>query len=208
MTTGIEARLFPREPGNRRGRATADKLALAALGVAEAKGVAGATVDEICRVAGCSRRTFFHHFPSLDAALLGTAVPVVNPEAVARYLAEPVPILAGALELVEIPDELSPASPLGARRQALLLTSPHLQAAARERLMPAAAGVLEAVTAKVAQRPDLRPDEARLIAQPVVTMAAALIQEGYSDGTCDPVSTLRRLAPVWDQLVGPPAKTV
>lgn len=201
MSTDIEPRLLPREPGNRRGRATAEKLGLAALEVAEAKGVSATTIDEICRVANVSRRTFFHHFPSLDAALLGTAVPVVNPDAVARYLAEPVPILAGALELVEIPDELSPASPIGARRQALVRSTPHLQAAARERLMPAAAAVLEAVTAKVSQRPDLDADESRLIAQTVVTMAAALIQASYGAETFDPGAALRRLAPVWSSLL-------
>lgn len=199
--TGIEPRLLPRQAGNRRGRATADKLAMAALEVAESKGIQATTVDEICRVAGCSRRTFFHHFPSLDAALLGTAVPVVNLDAVARYLSEPVPILAGALELVEIPDELSPASPLGARRQALLRTSPHLQAAARERLLPAAAGVLEAVTAKVAQRPDVAAADVPLIAQTVVTMAAALVQASYGDEAFDPRAALRALTPVWSQLL-------
>ena len=105
------ARWLPREPGNVRGQATGNRLSLAALDVAERVGVHAATIDEICRLAGCSRRTPFHHFPSREAALLGSAVPTVKPESVARYLAEPVPILAGAIDLVDIPEEMSLAPP-------------------------------------------------------------------------------------------------
>jgi AcrR family transcriptional regulator len=175
-------------------------LSLAALEVAEREGVDATTVDAICLVAGCSRRTFFHHFPSRDAALLGPAVPIVRPEAVARYLAETMPILAGAIELVDIPEEMSPVSPLGTRRHALLKASPRLQAATRERMSPAAATVLAAVTAKLAQQPRLDPGEIRPIALAITTIAAALIQSAYTDGTNDPSETLRRLAPIWPRL--------
>ncbi len=195
------ARWLPREPGNIRGRATSDRLALAALEVAERRGVEATTIDEICLVAGCSRRTFFHHYPSREAALLGSAVPVVNAESVARYLAEPIPILAGAIDLVDIPEEMSPSSPLGARRFALLRVSPQLQAAARERMTPAADAVLAAVTEKIAQMPSIEHDEARLIAAAVTTMAAGLIQSAYSDGGNNPSTTLDHLAPIWQQLI-------
>jgi AcrR family transcriptional regulator len=201
VSNGPAGRWLPREPGNVRGRATANRLALAALEVAERHGVEATTVDEICRVAGCSRRTFFHHFPSREAALLGSAVPIVEAESVARYLAEPVPILAGAIGLVDIPEEMSPSSPLGARRYALLRASPELQAAARERMTPAANAVLAAVTQKIAQLPDIDRDEARLIAEAVTTMAAGLIQSAYSDGSNNPSKTLHLLAPIWHQLV-------
>lgn len=159
------------------------------------------TVDEICREAGCSRRTFFHHFPSREAALLGSAVPTVDADAVARYLADPVPILTGAIELVHIPDEMSPASTLGARRHALLRTSPQLQAAARQRLMPAAAAVLDAVTAKIAQLPGIESDQVPRIAEAVTTMAAGLIQNAYSAGSNSPAATLHLVAPIWQQLI-------
>ena len=194
------ARWLPRQPGNVRGQATANRLTLAALEVAEQHGVDATTVDQICRVAGCSRRTFFHHFPSREAALLGPAVPTVTPESVAHYLAEPVPILAGAIDLVDIPDEMSPLSPLGGRRHALLHSSPRLRAAARERMSPAATTVLVAVTAKLAQLPDLDAEEIRPIALAVTTIAAALIQSAYTDGDNDPSETLRRLAPIWSRL--------
>ena len=195
------ARWLPRQPGNVRGQATANRLTLAALEVAEQHGVDATTVDQICRVAGCSRRTFFHHFPSREAALLGPAVPTVTPESVAHYLAEPVPILAGAIDLVDIPDEMSPSSPLGARRHALLRTSPELQAAARERMTPAATAVLAAVTSKVAALPGIARDEVRPIAEAVTTMAAALVQSAYGDGDNNPSETLRRLTPVWHRLI-------
>ena len=201
MSDGPGSRWLPRGPGNARGRATADRLTLAALEVAERLGVQATTIDEICLVAGCSRRTFFHHFPSREAALLGPAVPTVTPESVARYLAEPVPILAGAIELVDVPEEMRPSSPRGARRYALLRTSPQLQAAARERMAPAATSVLAAVTAKVAQLPGIAGDEVRPIAEAVTAIAAALIQSAYADGDNNPSEVLRQLAPIWPGLI-------
>ena len=201
VNRGPEARWLPREPGNARGQATYSRLALAALEVAERHGVEATTVDEICRVAGCSRRTFFHHYPTREAALLGSAVPTVSAEAMTRYLADDVPILSGAIDLVDIPDEMSPSSPLGARRLSLLRTSPQLQAAARERMTPAATAVLEAVSAKLAQLPTIDPDEVRPIADVVTTIAAALIQTAYGEGSNNPAQTLGRLAPIWPQLV-------
>jgi AcrR family transcriptional regulator len=200
MSDDSPARLVTKNPGNARGRATLERLSLAALEVAERDGVEATTVDAICLVAGCSRRTFFHHFPSRDAALLGPAVPTVRPEAVAHYLAETIPILAGAIDLVDIPEEMSPTSPLGSRRHALLQASPRLQAATRERMSPAAATVLTAVTAKLAQQPDLDPVEIRPIALAVTTIAAALIQSAHADGSNNPSEALRRLAPVWARL--------
>jgi len=201
VSVGPAARWLPRRPGNIRGQATARRLTLAALEIAEQQGVEATTVGEICRVAGCSRRTFFHHFPSREAALLGSAVPTVDAEAVARYLAEPVPILTGAIDLVHIPQEMSPCSPLGARRHALLRTSSQLQAAARERMMPAASAVLAAVTGKIAQLPDIDSEQIPHIAEAVTTMAAGLIQSAYSDGSNSPSKTLHLLAPIWQQLI-------
>lgn len=201
MSASPEGRWLPREPGNARGEATSHRLALAALEVAERDGVQATTVDEICRVAGCSRRTFFHHYPSREAALLGSALPTVRAESVTRYLAEQIPILTGAIDLVDIPEEMRPSSPLGARRYALLRTSPQLQAAARDRMTPAATAVLAAVTAKIAQLPSIDRDQTRLIAEAVTTIAAALIETAYSERTNDPSETLHRLAPIWHQLI-------
>ena len=194
------ARLLPRTPGNVRGQATLARLTLAALDVAEREGVEATTVDEICRVADCSRRTFFHHFPSRDAALLGPAVPSVTPEAVAHYLAESGRILSGALQLVDVPPELAPTTPLGARRHALLQASPRLQAAARARMLPAATAVLAAVTAKLAQQPTLDGETIPLTAQAVTAIVAGLVESAFTTGTNDPAATLDSLAPIWDQL--------
>jgi AcrR family transcriptional regulator len=201
LTDIPSARWLPREPGNVRGQATANRLSLAALDVAERDGVHATTIDEICRVAGCSRRTFFHHFPSREAALLGSAVPTVKAESVARYLAEPVPVLAGAIDLVDIPEEMSLASPLGARRHALLPTSPELLAAARERMAPAATAVLAAVTAKLAQLPGIDRDDIPATAQAITAIAAALIETAFTTGTNQPSAAIGHLAPIWHQLI-------
>jgi AcrR family transcriptional regulator len=201
LNEASSARWLPRQPGNVRGQATSDRLILAALDVAELRGVEATTIDEICRVAGCSRRTFFHHFPSREAALLGGAVPIVRPESVTRYLEEPVPVLAGAIDLVDIPEEMSTASPLGARRHALLRTSPQLQAAARERMTPAATAVFAAVTAKIAQLPGIDREEVGPLAEAVTAIAAALIQSAHSGGNNNPAEMLGRLVPIWQHLV-------
>lgn len=128
-------------------------------------------------------------------------MPLVRPESVARYLEEPGAILAGAIELVDIPEEMSTSSPLGARRHALLRTSPQLQAAARERMTPAATAVLAAVTAKLAQVPGIDLEEAPRIAEAVTAIASALIQSAHNGGNNKPSEMLGRLVPIWQQLV-------
>jgi hypothetical protein len=72
--------------------------------------------------------------------------------------------------------------------------------AARERMTPAATAVLEAVTAKIALS-GIERDQVQPVAEAVTAVAAALIQISYGDGNGDPSETLRRLTPIWHQLV-------
>lgn len=192
-----------REPGNRRGRAMRERLTLAALTVAERDGVEAVTVDEICRAADCSRRTFFHHFPSLDAALLGPLIPVVRPEAVQRFLADDGPILTGALALVELPSRPDADPAHEARRHALLGASPRLQAAARARLAPAAAAVLAAVTERLAREPALEAGQLSQAGRTVTALVAALVEASYAAGDDDPAAALAAITPLWGRLVAP-----
>jgi len=115
--------------------------------------------------------------------------------------AGPVPILVGAIDLVDIPEEMSLTSSLGSRRHALLLTSPELLAAARERMTPAATAVLAAVTAKLAPVPGIDRDDIPATAQAVTAMAAALIETAFTAGTNQPSATLGHVAPIWNQLI-------
>jgi TetR/AcrR family transcriptional regulator, transcriptional repressor for nem operon len=49
------------------------KLLDAALTVIRTKGYSAATVDEICRAAGMSKGSFFHHFPDKEALAVAAA---------------------------------------------------------------------------------------------------------------------------------------
>lgn len=189
---------LPRPAGNRRGQATARRLEAAAIDVAERVGVEATTVDEICAAAGCSRRTFFHHFPHREAALLGSSVPSVAPEAVDAYVTATGHLLRGAVELVRLPEPLG-ADPLDARRHALLLGSPHLQAVARARLLPAAEAVRTAVARRLEREgidPGLLPDAVDML----TALTAAVIESSIRRGNPSPSATLDALAPVWERL--------
>lgn len=85
------------EPGLRERKRAATRLAIqrSALRVVRERGVEGATVDEMARLADVSPRTFFNYFPSKEDAILGD-VPSLegNPE-VEWFVADRGPILAG-----------------------------------------------------------------------------------------------------------------
>lgn len=49
-----------------------DRLLLAALHLLRAQGLAGTSVDDICRQAGVTKGSFFHHFPNKEALVLAT----------------------------------------------------------------------------------------------------------------------------------------
>lgn len=74
-------------------RETRDRIAAAAAGLHQEKGVAQTTVSEIARRAGVTRLTVYNHFADLDALL---------PACAAHYEAlHPAPDLAGALAEVD-----------------------------------------------------------------------------------------------------------
>ncbi|MFC5381809.1 TetR/AcrR family transcriptional regulator [Aquipuribacter nitratireducens] len=124
-------------PRNARGLATARRIHRAAVHLAATVGLDALTVDAVCAEAGISQRTFFHHYPTKDDALLGTDLPSVSTERANRYLSDPtVPILSGAVALIDLPvvaDE-DPATHLAQLR--LLAGSPALQARQAQRFMP------------------------------------------------------------------------
>ena len=73
----------PDEPGLRERKRVATRRGIqrAALRVVRDRGLEGATVDEIARVADVSPRTFFNYFPSKEDAILGDAPTLEgNPE--------------------------------------------------------------------------------------------------------------------------------
>lgn len=125
------------EPGPRRRSVTAtrDAIEQAAVDLALEHGYEDVTVDMICRVAGVSQRTFFNHFKTKDAALLGAEAPSIDERAAREFIVSNGPLLAEATRLVRIEPGDIPADPARiARRLHAIAGHPLLMARQMERL--------------------------------------------------------------------------
>jgi AcrR family transcriptional regulator len=125
------------EPGSRR-RSVAETTAAierAAIDLVTEHGYDQVTVDMICEAAGISQRTFFNHFKTKDAALLGTDAPTIDQQAAREFIVSDGPLLAEAAGLVRIEPGRIPADPsLIMRRINALAQNPVLLARQMERL--------------------------------------------------------------------------
>lgn len=85
------------EPGLRERKRLATRRAIqkAALQVVRERGLDGATVDEISRIADISPRTFFNYFPSKEDAILGEKPTLDGNPEIAWFVADRGPILRG-----------------------------------------------------------------------------------------------------------------
>ena len=202
---------------NARGRATARRIEATAVRLAGERGLDGLTVDAICAEAGVGQRTFFHHFPTKEDALLGLDLPVLDEERVRAYLSDPqVGVLSGTIGLVRLPPPDDPALMLA--RLHLISTSPALFRRQGERLMPLLHEVRGlvlirlrvAASAGSADAP-AGPDDRTLQLQAdlVTAIGAALmqavgvraVQTGVVPAPGAPQQLLEALRPVWDTLL-------
>lgn len=87
-----------------RGTATARRIESSAVALVLQHGYDATTVDMICADAGISQRTFFNHFATKDAAVIGTDVPRLDESRVRAFIAASGPnLLADAAELIALP---------------------------------------------------------------------------------------------------------
>lgn len=94
----------------RKKRDTRERIREAALELADAKGIADTTVEEICAAADVSVRTFFNYYPSKNAAILGLPALVIPDGAREAFLAGDGPLIEDIVKLItsfgiEIPNK-------------------------------------------------------------------------------------------------------
>jgi AcrR family transcriptional regulator len=107
----------------------------AAVGLVAELGYDAVTVDMVCEAAGVSQRTFFNHFKTKDAALLGHDLPTVDERAARAFIVSDGPLLAEAIGLVRIDPAMIPVDPaLMAERIRAISAQPVLLAKQMERL--------------------------------------------------------------------------
>lgn len=92
----------PDEPGLRERKRLATRRAIqrAALQVVRDRGLDGATVDEIARLADVSPRTFFNYFPTKEDAILGDAPTLEGNPEVEWFVADRGPLLRGLARVI------------------------------------------------------------------------------------------------------------
>lgn len=157
-------------PPARRRDAVAKKAAIeaAAVDLVLESGYDAVTVDMICARAGVSPRTFFNHFKTKDAALLGTDGPTVDERAAREFIVSTGPLLVEAVQLIRIDPGLAEADPaLVARRIRAVGTNPVLMARQMERLSTIEADLGQIITLRLRQQYPAE-DETALGAQAVV----------------------------------------
>jgi AcrR family transcriptional regulator len=84
----------------RKKRETRERIREAAVELADAKGIADTTVEEICAAADVSVRTFFNYYPSKNAAILGLPALVITDDARDAFLAGDGSLVADIVTLI------------------------------------------------------------------------------------------------------------
>jgi AcrR family transcriptional regulator len=92
--------LHPDSLRERKKRETRERIREAAIELADAKGIAETTVEEICAAADVSVRTFFNYYPSKNAAILGLPALVIPDAARDAFLAGQGPLVEDIVMLI------------------------------------------------------------------------------------------------------------
>lgn len=136
------------------------------------------TVDMICELAGVSPRTFFNHFKTKDAALLGPEPPAVDEQAAREFIVSTGPLLGGLARIIRIDPGAMAADPaLLARRIHAIGTTPVLMSRQMERLSAIEAELREIVLLRLrTQWPDEDPAEREEQAELITHLLAGLMR--------------------------------
>lgn len=168
-------------PGRNRRRDAVEKAALierAATDLVLEHGYDHVTVDMICELAGVSQRTFFNHFKTKDAALLGAEQPTIDERAARSFVVSTGPLLAEAAQLVRVdPGGLAADPQFLSRRIRAIGSSPALMARQLDRIESLEAEVREIVLLRLrTQYPDEDGASLRTQAALITHLVAGLMR--------------------------------
>jgi AcrR family transcriptional regulator len=201
-------------PRNARGLATARRIHRSAVRLAVEGGLDALTVDAVCADAGISQRTFFHHYPTKDDALLGLELPSISQQRAHRYLSDPdVPVLAGAVGLIELPAGADEDPHTHVDQLRLLARSPQLQARQAARFLPILGELRQLIRLRLeanarargqavtAEALDTQADLVTALGAALVNTAARRVADAPGSSLPDLSGVVEPLREVWDQLV-------
>lgn len=158
MSESAAQRVRPSAP-TARGTATARRIERSAVALVLQHGYDSTTVDMICADAGVSQRTFFNHFPTKDAAVIGADAPRLDEGRVRAFIASNGPhLLADAAELISLATvESELDSGLMRQRMHAITSSPALMQKQLERFAAIEAELADVIQYRLARL--ARPEE-------------------------------------------------
>jgi AcrR family transcriptional regulator len=154
-----------------RGSATALRIERSAVALINEHGYDGTTVDMICAASGVSQRTFFNHFPTKDAAIIGVAEPRLDEQQVRAFIASSgTEILTDAIGLVAFAAlaAAGDAELMSARMRAIT-SSPTLMHRQMERLAAIEGALAEVIEYRLARVSAPHESPAEIREQAVLT---------------------------------------
>lgn len=150
----------------------------AATDLVLAHGYEAVTVDMICGRAGVSQRTFFNHFKTKDAALLGPEPPAIDERAARAFIVSDGALLSGIAGVVTIaPPDVQDDPMFLARRIQALGTTPVLMARQMERLSTLEEDLKEIVRLRLRRQwPDESEEDRAEQAELIIDLLAGLMR--------------------------------
>jgi AcrR family transcriptional regulator len=166
----------------------------AAVALVNELGYDAVTVDMICERAQISQRTFFNHFKTKDAAVIGSAGPGVDQQFAREFIVARGPLLPDAFRLVELPRVVAPEE-MAARLRAVG-SHPELMARQMQRFTLIEAEITDILRLRLLnQSPQTdeatRQEQARLLAAILAGLFRYLAESTTRTGGNAPVSPAR-----------------
>ncbi len=133
-SAGVDRRTTARE-------ATTRRIERNAVELSAEHGFDAVTVDMICAASGISQRTFFNHFATKDAAVLGRDLPIIDGERARLFPESTGPLLGDTVRLVSLLPTIEGDPSLAAARLRVVASTPSLFVRQMQRFEPVRAEI-------------------------------------------------------------------